>query len=84
MNMSPECPICKNNLNVQKIPDCSTHAGGYDRDKTRIISCYSDTFKCTQCNAIIHYYEEQLNDRTMLVEIKYKRENYIPSRKVIN
>lgn len=79
MSMTPNCPICNNNLYVRKIPDCSTYAGGWDRDKTRITHYYSNTFECTFCRGIIHYSEEQMNDEPMFIEISYRKPNYIPN-----
>lgn len=79
MSMIPDCPICKTNLSVHKIPDCSIHAAGWDRDKTRITHYYSNTFECTCCKGIIHYSEEQMNDEPMFIEISYRKQNYIPN-----
>lgn len=65
----PDCPICKTNTHVTKIPDCSTHAEGLNS------KYYSDQFECLKCKGNFSY-EEQLVNEHFTMKIVYKNANF--------
>ena len=63
----PDCPICKTNINVFRLPDLSTHTAGMNGSKS-----YSDTFRCECCGGIISYREETKYDKLVRMTIDYQ------------
>jgi hypothetical protein len=64
---------------VERHPDCSTHAEG----KTNKSVYYSDSFKCTFCDADIFYSEEKVDADRKYIKITYRKDNYNPTVKVV-
>ena len=79
--MIPDCTVCKTNKYMVEDYDVATHTGGVKDGK--YCCSYSDSFKCTKCGGIIHYHEERLADEICDMEIKYRKPNYIPIRRVV-
>lgn len=69
----PDCPVCKTNINIYRVPDCSTHAEGRNTITGKPDSTfYSDTFKCTCCGGTIYYREEVKNNKVLQMKIDYR------------
>ena len=67
---------------MHKSLDASSHAGGMSTDGKYCVS-YSDEFICARCGGRIFYHEEQKDDKTVFLTIKYKQDDYEPmSREV--
>jgi hypothetical protein len=80
----PDCPVCKTNINIYRVPDCSTHAEGRNTITGKPDSTfYSDTFKCTCCGGTICYREEVKDDKVLQMKIDYRgvseRETFEPA-----
>lgn len=63
----PDCPMCKTNINVFRLPGLSTHTEGMNSFKS-----YSDTFGCECCGGIISYNEETKYDKLVRMTIDYQ------------
>ena len=71
----PDCPICKTNINVHRIPGLSTHTAGMSGFKS-----YSDTFECEGCGGIISYSEETKYNKFVRMTIDYRRKSELTNR----
>ena len=68
--MTPDCPVCKTNEHVARIPDCTTHAAGPDS------YYYSDYFRCSCCGGELYYSEQRSTDKGFTMSIIYTHKNY--------
>jgi hypothetical protein len=69
----PDCPVCKTNINIYRVPDCSTHAEGRNPITGKPDSTfYSDTFKCACCGGTIYYREEVKDNKVLWMKIDYR------------
>ena len=75
----PNCPVCNTNELVQRIQDCSCHAGGSQNKSTY----YSDSFVCTDCGGYISYTEEAIDNEIMCMSLCYRKDGYTPNVKVV-